>query len=234
MSVDYGLLRTTHRLLKQITDLNDRINRGPKKIKLVENNEANFLAALSAAKELVTKTKMAADAKQLTLSEREAKIVELKIRLNTCDTNKEFQLIKERIAADEQANSVLQDEILEMLERIDGLVAELETAKTNHAKSQAETKKVTDATLLELDALNSELDRVSQTLIENEKQLPAELMREYRLKVKGLGEDALGETDTHTCGNCHQSLTTQTVADLMMKRVVFCQGCGCVMYVASP
>ena len=230
MSLDYPLFRKLHRMLKQITDLRDRMAKGPRMIKVVKTNEANFLAALEAIKGEAIKTRMAADAKQMQLGEREAKIDNLNGKLNACDSNKEFQLLKDRIAADLQANSVLQDEILEMLERLDVLNEEAAVAKKNYAQSQEDTKRTTDKVELELDALTAELNRVSSELADAEKHLPADLVSDYRRLVTARGEDALGATDTETCGNCNQRLTTQKAADLIMGRPVFCPGCGCLMY----
>ncbi len=233
MSLDYALFRKLHRMLKQLTDIRGRMDKGPRMVKIVTANEAQFLTAMDAAKEAVTKTRMAADAKQMQLGEREAKIEDLKGRLNACDSNKEFQLLKDRIAADLAANSVLQDEILEQLERLDTLVEESDAAKANYAKSQEETKKMTDKVALELKALESELERVTKELAAAENELPIDIVGEYRRLVAGMGEDALGLTDTETCGNCNQQLITQRVADLMMGKAICCQGCGCLMYLAE-
>jgi predicted nucleic acid-binding Zn-ribbon protein len=230
VSLDYALLRSLHRMLKQITDIRSRMERGPIKIRLVKSNEASFLAAMEQAKEQVTKIRMAADAKQMQLSEREMKIKDMEAKLNTCESNREFQLLRDRIAADHQANSVLQDEILEMLERLDVLIAESDAATQHYEKSQEETRRITSEVEAELTQLKSELDRISGDLAEAEKKLPADLIAEYRRLVGGKGEDALGQTDTQTCGNCNQTLTTQTASDLMMKHTVFCKGCGCLLY----
>ena len=112
-------------MLRQLTDIGERMERGPRKVKIVMANEANFAEELENAKQKLLDLRKASNAKQLQLSEREAKIEDLKIKLNTCESNKEFQLLKDRIAADLQANSVLQDEILEQLEKLDVLTDEV-------------------------------------------------------------------------------------------------------------
>jgi predicted nucleic acid-binding Zn-ribbon protein len=233
VALDYELLRSLHHLLKQRTNLRSRLEKGPRKIKVVSANEVSFLAEKDSAKENVTKTKMASNAKQLQLNEREAKIEELNGKLNSCESNKEFQLLKDRIAADNQANSVLQDEILEQLEKLDTLIAEAETSKLNYEKAQNETKKITDQVESELKQLESELSRVSQELEEAIKRVPDDLKIQFKRLVEGKGEDALAETDTETCGNCNQRLTIQTGAELMMKQAIFCKGCGCLLYLAA-
>lgn len=233
MALDYELLRTLHHLLKRQTDLRSRIKKGPLKIKVVAANEATFLTEMENAKENVTKTRMASNAKQLQLTEREAKIVELNGKLNSCESNKEFQLLKDRIAADNQANSVLQDEILEQLEKLDTLIADAEASKVNHEKARNETKKITAQVESELKQLESELSRVSLELEDSIKRVPDDLQIQFKRLVEGKGENALGETDTETCGNCNQRLTTQTGAELMMKQAIFCKGCGCLLYLAT-
>lgn len=217
-------------MLRQLTDIADRMEKGPRKVRIVMANEDNFSSALDDAKERLMELRKASNAKQLQLSEREAKIEDMKTKLNTCDSNKEFQLLKDRIAADLQANSVLQDEILEQLEKIDVITAEVDEAKANLEKSQAETKRMRGEVELELETLKSEKARVESELADAEKQLPTEHVGEYRRLVAAKGEDALGSTDTETCSNCNQRITPQMVNDLMLKNAVFCKRCGCWMY----
>lgn len=233
MALDFDLLHKIHRLLKRISEIRDQIARGPIKIKMIAANEANFLAELESAKDAVTKTRMACDKKQLQLDEREAKIEDMKIKLHAADSNKEFQLLKERIAADEQANSVLQDEILEQLEKLDQLISDRDQAKSNFEKAQLESQQKTEKVELEIKAQKLELERITNELAESESQLPRDLVGEYRRLVTGMGEDALGQTNTETCGNCNRRLTTQMAAELLMKKPLICQGCGCLLYVVE-
>lgn len=233
VSLDYGLLRTLHRMLRQLTDIGEQMEKGPRKVRIVRANEANFAQALEDAKTSLLDLRKASDGKQLQLAEREAKVEDLKAKLNACDSNKEFQLLKDRIAADIQANSVLQDEILEQLERIDELTEEVGSATKNHEKSQVESARISDEVALELKALDAEKERITQELAEKEKEIPTDLVSIYRRQVNGKGEKALGLTDTETCGNCNQTLTAQTANDLVMKQPVFCKGCGCWLYLAE-
>ena len=230
MEVDYALLQTIHRLLKQKSDLNERIEKGPRKITIAENAEKNFESALAMAKEVKTKTQMAADEKQLQLSQREAKIEDLKTKLNSAESNREFQLLKDQIAADEQANSVLSDEILELLERVDALESDQQQADANLAKAKLETQNVRESIAKQLESLKSDLRSVTEDLGENESRLKGDYANEYRRLSASKGEEALAETDLQTCGQCYTKITTQKMSELMMKKPVFCQSCGALMY----
>ena len=230
MTIDYLLLHTLHRILRQQTDLRDRIARGPKKVLHAENNEKGFEKSLSDAKATLLQTRKLANEKQLQLDSREAKIEDMKNKRNACDSNREFQLLNEQIAADEQANNVLSDEILELLERIDGLVGEQNLAEENLSKAQEETKVVKDRVDKELDDLNRELERVTGELKETEKRIPLDIKTEYKRLVTANGESALAETDMETCLNCYRTLTRQIVDQLLLQKPIFCQGCGSLMY----
>jgi len=161
VSLDYDLLKSLHLKLRLITDIDERIRKGPLKVKVVRSNEAGFLKALEEAKENLMTLRKASKEKQMQLGEREAKIEDLKAKLNTCDSNKEFQLLKDRIAADTQANSVLQDEILEQLEKLDVLEETQNSAKKNYEQSQADTQSVETKVASELKEMEAEKARVS-------------------------------------------------------------------------
>ena len=105
---------------------------------------ANNKLQLCKSNEKLYFSKITSFEKQLQLQEREARIEKLRTNLNTASSNKEYQAIKEQIAADEQANSVLSDEILEALERIDELEADVKAADEAQNKAVAELQKVRD------------------------------------------------------------------------------------------
>ena len=233
MSLDYDLLKALHLKLRLLTDIDERVRKGPIKVKVVKSNEAGFLAALDEAKENLLTMRKACKEKQMQLGEREAKIEDMKAKLNTCDSNKEFQLLKDRIAADSQANSVLEDEILEQLERLDSLQETKQEAEKNYSQAQEDTQAIVTKVTAELKELEQEKARVSGELAEAEKGIPGDLIGEYRRLVRGKGEDALGSTDTSTCGNCNQQISKQLVSELTLRKAVFCQGCGCLMYLAD-
>ncbi len=230
MSVDFDLLRTLHRMHRQLADIEQRLRKGPLQVKIATQNEASFAAALDDTKNRQKENRLATDRKQMTMNEREAKVEDMKAKLNTAASNKEFQLLKDRIAADEQASSVLADEIFEMLERQDVIDQEVVAATENLEKSKVEKKKIVDRVTEESKVLQEERARVAGELAENEKKLPMDVKTDYRRRADAKGEDVLAETDAVTCGNCQVHLTAQMKASLLMNEILFCQGCGALYY----
>jgi len=209
------------------------MRRGPMKVKVVETNETSFATDEAECLARQEELRRSSSEKTMQLNEREAKIEDMKGKLNVCDSNKEFQLLKDRIAADLQANSVLQDEILELLERLDVVNAEVAEAKANHQKAKDETVAMRDQVKLELSELNAEKERVTGELAESEKALPATMMDAYQRLVRLKGENTFAVSMIDTCDNCNQRLTTQTISDLMLKKLIYCPGCGAILYTKS-
>lgn len=230
MEVDYDLLHRIHNTLILQAELVRKKERGPRQIVIAQNAEKKIDEEVTTAQETLKKAKLSSSAKQLQLDEREAKIKDLGNKLNTADSNKEFQLLKDRIAADEQANSVLSDEILEQLEKIDVLEANLKTAKENLETATSETKKIIQKIKDQDASLETHLVEVAENLKQLESQLEGDYVAAYRRLIAGRGEDGLAETDMETCGGCHTKFNTQTLSQLMMRKAVFCGSCQCLMY----
>jgi predicted nucleic acid-binding Zn-ribbon protein len=224
-------MRTLHRILRQQADVRERIAAGPRQVAAHEARVAAAEAARTAAQDEAKKAKMAADQKQLQMKSAEAKIRDLEGKLNACKTNREYQTLKEQIAADGMALKVLEDEILEALERIDVLkpaVPAAEAALEAVRKALTEAKARVDA---ETGRLTGEVARVRAELEAVEKELADEVREKYERVVKHKGADGMAPADGQTCGGCFQQITGNMLSDLMLGRLVTCRSCGRLLYV---
>jgi predicted nucleic acid-binding Zn-ribbon protein len=230
MTVTAAVLRELHRIHLQLSELRSRLQRGPRQVQAAEANVHKVEQDLASAKEAVKRARMSADQKELQLREREGRIIDLRAKLNACSTNREYQTILEQIAADEQANSVLSDEILELFDKIHELQASVARIVEQKDKLEQELAavrgRVDDArATLELDVA-----RLAGELSVVEAKLPADFRRDYDRIVKARGPEALAPLDGEYCGGCYQSVTPQTINEVKMSKPVFCKSCGCILY----
>ncbi len=230
MSITGTALRELHRIHKQLTDLRGRLERGPKQVAASAGAVTRMELEVEQAKEALKRARVANDQKQLQLRSREAKIVDLKNRLNTANSNKEFQLLKDQIAADHQANLVLEDEILEALEKLDKLAARVKETDESLVKARAEAEKVQQRVSAEREGLESELARVKAELKHAEATLPLDFKADYDRVARVRGEDTLAEVDGEVCSGCYHSLTANMMNELYMSKAVFCKSCGALLY----
>jgi predicted nucleic acid-binding Zn-ribbon protein len=223
-------LRILHRIHRQLSDLRDRLARGPKQVQVIEVNVKKAEEELAQAKSTHKQARIASDEKQLQLKQREAKLSDLTAKLMAASSNKEYQLLRDQIAADKQANSVLADEILEALERIDQLAAAVKTAEQNLGKQKEELARVKQRVGDQQQGLESELARVSAELATAEEMVPEAFKADYLRLARSTGADAMAPVEGESCGGCFQTLTPQVQDLLRRDKPVFCKICGRLLY----
>ena len=223
-------LRTLHRIHRQLEDLSGQLAAGPKLVAARAAQVAAAEAKRTTAQDDVKKARVAADQKQLQLKSAEAKIRDLEGKRNAAKTNREYQTLGEQIAADTMANKVLEDEIVENLEKSDALKAavpgtEAEVAAATAALAEAKTRVATETGRLE-----AEVARVRAEMEAVERELEGDVREKYERVVKHKGADGLAPIDGRSCGGCCQQITSDMVAAVSLGRVAVCRSCGRLLY----
>jgi len=224
------LMRTLHRIHTQLADLRGRIAAGPRQIAAHTAQVTAAEAGRDGVQEDVKKAKMAADQKQLQLKSAEVKIRDLDGKLNACKTNREYQTLTEQIAADRMATKVLEDEILESLERIDTVKKLLPASESAVQSARSLLAEAKARVAGEASQLDSEVQRLSGALEAAEQELPADIRSLYDRAVKHKGEDGLAPLDGESCGGCFRQITGNMYSELLMGKVVMCRSCGRLLY----
>ncbi|RPI88789.1 MAG: hypothetical protein EHM42_04180 [Planctomycetaceae bacterium] len=219
-----------HRLHLLIQEAQEKIDHGPRVLKARRQATANKETNLEAQRQKHKQLRMLADQKSLQLKSNEVKIGDLKGKLNQAASNREFDIIRGQIEADKVANSVLEDEILDALEKVDVAqlaIRELEdqiaAARTEEAKFAAEVEQA-------LPGHEQRLHELQAELAQTESRLPPELMATYRRLVQAHGAAALAEVENETCTACYVRLTTQAAVSILTGQLMFCRSCGRLLY----
>ena len=224
------VIRTLHRIQRQLTDLRSQLAAGPKQIAAQMNRLKHAEHEQEQAAEDLTKARKHADEKQLLLRSSEAKINDLEAKRNTAKTNREYQLLGEQIEADKMAIKVLEDEILESLERVDEVNNKQPAAKENLKRVAEALETLKDQVKKETARLESEVARVMSQLEEAERELNSETKEIYKRVVKHKGEDGMAVSEGGCCGGCHQQLTGKMLSQLLTGSVAMCRSCGRLLY----
>jgi uncharacterized protein len=230
MSVTAAALRELHRIHQQLAELRDRLERGPKQVRVREGSVAQLEAKLAEARERAKQTQMAVDRKNLDLKSGEQKVVDLKVKLNAANSNREYQALLEQIAAAEMAGSVLQDEILESMDKTDQLGIAVKEAEKNLASGKQELEKARQAVDSSAANIRADVSRLEVELADAEKALPAELKSDYQRVVRSKGADSLSAVDDGVCLGCGQQITLNMQNELKLSKLVFCKSCGRLLY----
>jgi predicted nucleic acid-binding Zn-ribbon protein len=233
MAVSTTVLRELHRLHSQLSDLRERLDRGPSRVQAHETNVARQQAALASARENVQQTKKIVDSKQLDLGTGENKILDLKAKLNGCGSNKEYQMLLEQIAASEMANSVRADEILEAMEKVDQLEVSVAEQKALLSTAEKELVSCRDAVAAEASVIEGDIGRLEGELTAADQGLPADFKIDYRRVIQAKGADGMAEAEDGVCQGCGYQITLNMQTELMLSKPIFCKACGCLLYMAA-
>jgi predicted nucleic acid-binding Zn-ribbon protein len=233
MAANAELLELLHRIHRQLADLRERQERGPRQVKAREVNAARLDAELAAAQDAVRQAKVVSDRKQLDLKANEQRIAEWRVKLNACSNNKEYQTMIDQIAAAEMAGSVLADEILEGMEKSDQLELAVAEVKSRLEAGKNDFAKFRDAVAGEGQSIAADITRLESELAEAEKRLPAEFRDDYRRVIRGKGAEGMAKMEAGVCEGCGKQVTLNMQNHLLLGKPVYCTACGRLLYTAE-
>ena len=230
MNSTAGGLKELHDLHLKLQTVQDELLRGPKQADARRQFAEKKQAELGTQKDHLKKLKMATDQKTLQLRSNETKITDLKVRLNAASSNREFDIIRGQIDADTMANSVLEDEILEAMEKVDQTAASLKENEAEVAKAFAEAKRIEGEVGQVRPGLESKALEIEGSLRAAEKSLPETILTQYRRLVQAHGAGALASVANKACTSCNAILSPQALVDVRTGKIVICRSCGRILY----
>ncbi len=225
-----SVLRVLHRIHRQLTDLRERLERGPRQIQIAQAHAQHSENQLTKTKADAKTLRMAADQKQLQLKTNEEKVKDLRRKLNAAASNREYQALLEQIAADEMAKSVLEDEILEAFEKVDAFQKNIADAEAVLAASKKKAEEVAAEVAKQEPLLQGDMTRLEIELKEAEAQLPEDIRDFYQRAVRQKGEDALAVIENQFCSGCNQQIPLNLCAQVMLGKPLPCKTCGRLLY----
>lgn len=226
-------MKALHHLLLELEEVEGKITRGPRRIAASRRRAEEREAELETKKAALLQLRKTGDEKTLQLKTNEAKILDLRAKLNLASTNREFDLIKGQIEADEMANSVLEDEILEVFEKVDAAEQEIAAFDETCKEARADEKRVADQVAAAAEGLQSEADGLKSSIKEAEGILPDAVMERYRRLISAHGAGAMAMVEDSVCNACYVNLEPQMFVEVKAGKFVFCKHCGRLLYLAD-
>lgn len=223
-------LRTLHRIHRQLNDLKGRLARGPRLVKAHDASVAKLQQAHDEIKDEYQKLRMSVDQKQLQLNANEAEVKKREGQLLHAADNREYQALKDQIAADNMANSVLADEILEGMEEIDAMAGKVTEAEKALVKGKEDAEKAKATIAEERPTIEADIERLKGEMKEVETSLPPDFKEFYDRLVRNRGEDALALVEGQFCTGCNRQIPINRVNELMLGNPIVCMSCGRLLY----
>jgi hypothetical protein len=177
------------------------------------------------------------DKKELELKSKEVRTQKLTVQLNSVRTNKEYATLEHEIAALKADASLLEDEMLLMLDRIDKDEAERREHEEQLKAAEEELQNLRQQVSQELASTQNQLQCLGSQRDALSGQVNPDLLSLYERLLRNKDGRAVVPTaptgrDDRICVGCNMRLTSNTASLLMAADgLVRCHSCGRILYI---
>lgn len=190
-----------------------------------KKREIDLLTALWTEKEKVRAEK------DRVLEEEGRKAVDKRMRMNKIKNIKELQALQREIEQIKQNNSELEETLIQVMEDLDRIKAEMKTKQDEMAAMQAEWRKKQE----ELQAQISGIDRaVSEAANRRQSiaaQVAGDLISRYELIFSRRGGTAVVEVTGGICQGCYMNIPPQLWNEIIRsEKVHHCPSCQRILF----
>lgn len=183
---------------------------------------------------------MEVDATELDVKSMQQRITKLKGQLQEIKTNKEYQAMQNEIKFAGIELRRLEDKELASMDRLEKKQAEVETARGEAQKIEADLNIAREEVDRQAAGLQVEIDKAERGRQDIARELPTEFVETFdRLVVKYKDEAMVpvaveqeGGESLYSCGGCYMQLTQNLYLKLLGKSddIITCPSCGRLLY----
>jgi len=165
------------------------------------------------------------------LEDGNRKVEKLKSRTTEIKTNKEYQALLKEIETAEQESKAIEDDILKLMERIDGAAAEIAAAE----QKAAEEASVIEAERRQLEEgqarTERELGAEEQARSELTARIDGTTLAEYQRLVGPKGGKVVVEARDESCAGCYMSIPPRVFVTVKKNEGInTCPHCHRILY----
>ncbi len=233
-------LRELHQLHQRAKALRDRLTTGPKTLGSRQAALTSRKTALEDARKALQEAKVQLKKREHALQAQQAKIDDLKVKLNQVKKNDEYKALQNQIAHDKASMGNTEDEILNAYSEIEAqtaAVAKLEAEAQQFASDVAAFQTQMES---QTGPQKLQLEEIEKAIAEAEAIIPEEQRDRYRRTIKQHGADALAPVEVDfkshigSCTGCYVTITPQCLNEVInAANLTFCKTCGRILYLAE-
>ena len=215
----------------QIYRLKKELGTHPGEQKMLDQEFEKKKGRLKAAEEALKALQLKQKQKESDLAAREDKITKLQGQLYQLKSNKEYSAMELEIKGMKADKSVLEEDVLRLLEEVDQAKAALTKEKEALSSEEKNYKERSDA----LKKKAVEIENAAREHEENRghftPNVEKHLLMQYERLLKGCEGLALVPVLNNSCGGCHMGLTPQMVNETrQFEKWILCESCARILY----
>lgn len=189
-------------------------------------------AGLKEAEEALMSIQLKHKEEEVEFGAKEEEIKKLDSQLYQIKTNKEYTAMVTEIERHKADNSILEEEILGLMDKIDSAKKKVGEEKIKFAD---ESKNIDDQ-IKEIEnkikEIESKISDLKAKRAEFAPLIDAKLLGVYERILNGRDGYALVEVINDACGGCHMQLPPQVIHQVKMKdKIIQCESCQRILYI---
>jgi uncharacterized protein len=232
MDAQLSLLIQLQEVDAQIRVLDDQKKRLPELLADLDRKRAENKAEIEKTKENLQEAQKNKRDRDQDLEAEIGKVEKLKARSSEIKNNKEYQALLKEIAAAEQSNKLIEDEILVLMEKIDAASAAISEAEQRDAREEAVLQNERKVHEEEFSRISRDLKAAQKAREELMEHVEPEVGEHYEklLASKGAGS-VLAEVRSESCSGCYMSIPPQLFVNVKKNaKILTCPNCYRILF----
>lgn len=192
---------------------------------LSKKHEIDSLKALYAEKEKIRQDK------ERLLQEDGKKAMDKRMRMNRIKNIKELQALQREIEQIRQGNSEQEEELIKILEELDGIKADIKAKEDEMAQRQGLWQQKQQSMQAQISGIEKAVSEASVRRKRIAAQVTGDLIRRYELIFARRGGTAVVEAAGGICQGCYMNIPPQLWNEIIKsEKVNLCPSCQRILY----
>jgi len=215
----------------KISKLERKKGRIPVELRALEADLEEYKMELQTQTDALEELQKQRRSKDRQLSTQQTQLDRYKSQRLSVKTNKEYTALETEIVNVEEANSEIEDEILELMISIDEYTDKLEVTKEKLEAQKGVFQKKKSKLLSQLRKLDKQVAEKDKERGQFTSKINAALMRRYNSWRKRRGDSLVAVIEGPCCGGCHLKLPPQLINEVRKEDKLYtCNSCGRILY----
>ncbi len=169
------------------------------------------------------------------LQAKQPQIIKSKEKLRSVKTNKEYNSTLKEIDKLKEQNSLLEDEMLNLLDRIDEADKAVLKSQEEYSQTKSDITTRMNAVSLEEQDGKNELTRLNKNCSALETKINKDLLIKFKLVKEKITGPSISPVINAVCQGCHLNIPPQMYIELQrIENLKFCPNCQRMIYWVEP
>ncbi len=215
----------------EIHNLRTELATHPELQKKIEHDFELKKATLKAAEDRFKTVQLQQKGKEGDLAQREEKITKLQGQLYSLKSNKEYSAMEMEIKGFKADKSLLEEDILKLLDMVEAEKAGLAKEKLRLAEEEKKSKAELEALKKQAADLEAQIQVLDQKRNSYTPSIEARLLTQYERILKSRDGLAIVPVTGRMCGGCNMGLPPQVINETQLHdKWIVCESCARLLY----